>query len=413
MTNRKKYFFSAILLLLGSISFSQSLDDLLKEVVEQNPDLKSLNAQFEAERSRVDQVSQLPNLSLGSGVPAMRPETRLGPQLVMVSASQMFPWFGTFRAKEEVVISMSKAKFEKIAAKKLDLFFRLKAAYYEINFQQTISDIIKERLEIYRSLENISLTKVESGLTLISDVLRLQVKIQELEEEIPKISNDIQILETQINEITHHDFSRKIETENVIDTIIPLNFDTAAYMNKISKYHPMIAALNYKIEASENAQQANKKMNSVIFGVGVDYSLVGQRTDANPLNNGRDILVPKMMLSVPLYRKSYHAKDTEEEFLQESLNYQKEAFLDAMMSQLLQYKLEYDNAVLMINLHQNQYETTEKALEILMVNYSSTGQGFDEVLQLENQLLSHEIAVVQGKFKMKMAIAKIDRLTDF
>lgn len=404
-----------LLLIFGSVSVirAQSLDELLKEVVDNNPELKALNAEFEAEKSKVDQVSQLPNPTLGSGIPILRPETRLGPQVVMVSASQMFPWFGTLKSKKEVVLSMSKAKYERIAAKKLELFFMVKSAYYQINFHQSRMAIIEKSLEIFESLENIALAKVESGQTLTSDVLRMQLKIQELEQEILLIQNDIKNKSIEINQLANAELSREIKPDNVLEEIAPLEFDTTTFMKKIRNHHPMILAINSKIEASENKQVSNKKMNGLAFGIGMDYSLVGERTDANPVGNGQDILIPKLMLSLPLYRKSYNAKNQEEDFVQESLMYQKEAFLDMVLAKLLQYKLEYESAMLNIQLHQNLYETTRQALEILLVNYSSTGQGFDEVLQLENQLLNHEIAVIKYKLQLKIAIAKIERFTDF
>lgn len=413
MRTPKSYITLLLIFGFATYSMAQSLESLLKEVVDNNPDLKALNAEFEAEKSKIDQVSQLPNPTVGSGIPILRPETRLGPQLVMVSASQMFPWFGALKSKKEVVISMSKAKYERIAAKKLNLFFKLKSAYYNINFNESRKTIVKKSLDIFQSLENIALAKVESGQTLTSDVLRLQLKVQELEQELLLIENDISAQEIEINLVTNADLSRKISTENKLAEITPLEFDTTAYMSKIRKHHPMIKAINSKIEASEYKKVANKKINAPTFGLGIDYSLVGERTDANPIGNGQDILVPKLMLSLPLYRKSYRAKNQEEDFVQESLSYQKESFLIMVRAKLLQYKLEYESALLNIQLHENLYKTTQQALEILLVNYSSTGKGFDEVLQLENQLLNHELAVIKYKLQLKMATAKIERFTDF
>jgi len=71
---------------------AQTLDSLLQQVVEYNPNLKSLQLEYEAELLKKDQVSQLPNPEVGLGVPILKPETRLGPQLVMVSVSQILVW---------------------------------------------------------------------------------------------------------------------------------------------------------------------------------------------------------------------------------------------------------------------------------------------------------------------------------
>jgi hypothetical protein len=60
--------------------------------------------------------------------------------------------------------------------------------------------------------------------------------------------------------------------------------------------------------------------------------LVGERTDANPMNNGRDILVPKVMVSIPIYRKSYRAKIEEENLIQQALTVKKETITDKMIN---------------------------------------------------------------------------------
>ena len=92
-------------------SNAQPLDSLLQLVVNNNTQLKAIELEYQAVLEKKNQVNQLPNPQLGVGVPVLRPETRLGPQMMMVSATQMFPWFGTLKSKEEVVISMSKAKY--------------------------------------------------------------------------------------------------------------------------------------------------------------------------------------------------------------------------------------------------------------------------------------------------------------
>ena len=105
---------------------AQTTDSLLQLAVDQNPELKALELEYEAAKLKANQVNQLPDPQLGVGVPVLRPETRLGAQIISVGATQMFPWFGTLKAKEEVVLTMAKAKYERIAATRLDLFYKIK-----------------------------------------------------------------------------------------------------------------------------------------------------------------------------------------------------------------------------------------------------------------------------------------------
>jgi hypothetical protein len=154
-------------------------------------------------------------------------------------------------------------------------------------------------------------------------------------------------------------------------------------------------------------------MNKPTIGVGIDYSMVGQRTDANPMNNGRDILVPKVMVSIPIYRKSYQAKIEEEKYFQQSLAIKKETITDKMISLLITYKADYDNGVLEKNLYQNQSETMQMAYDVLLSEYSSSGKGFEELLMVQNQLLAFDLGMHQAQLKANIAQANIERITKF
>jgi outer membrane protein TolC len=381
-------------------------------VVENNTQLKSIELEYESVMEKKNQVNQLPNPQLGVGVPALRPETRLGPQMMMVSASQIFPWFGTLKSKEEVVISMSKAKYEQIAIVKLDLFYQVKSAYYQLYFLDQKQSVLRSNIKLYESLEAISLANVESGQATLSDVLRVQTKLQSLRQQLLMIDNQKFVFESKINELTKQPTSIKIE---LVDSLVlpVLEYDLASFKNKIENNHPLITQVNYQIEQSNNSIAVNTNMNKPTLGLGLDYSFVGQRTDANPMNNGRDILVPKVMLSIPIYRKSYQAKIEEEKLIQQSLEVKKETITDKMISLLINYKADYDNGLLEISLYQNQTNTMQMAYDVLLSEYSSSGKGFEELLMVQNQLLEFDLGIYQAELKANIAQANIERITKF
>jgi outer membrane protein TolC len=391
---------------------AQSLDSLLQLVVANNTQLKSIELEYQAVLEQKNQVNQLANPQLGIGVPVLRPETRLGPQMMMVSASQMFPWFGTLKSKEEVVISMSKVKYEQLSVVKLDLFYQVKSAYYKLYFLNQKQSILKENIKLFESLESISLAKVESGQATIANVLRVQTKLQGLKQQLLMIDNQKIMFESEINELTKQPTETKIELLDSLQLPI-LEYDLVSFKNKIESNHPLITQINYQIEQSNSVIAVNSNMNKPTLGVGLDYSLVGQRSDANPINNGRDILVPKVMLTLPIYRKSYQAKIEEENLIQQSLEVKKETLTDKMISLIINYKADYDNGLLEKSLYQNQSKTMQMAYDVLISDYSSSGKGFEELLMVQNQLLEFDLGIYQAEMKANVAQANIERITKF
>ena len=394
--------------ILTIVNFSklnaQSLDSLLQLVVENNTQLKAIELEYQSILAKQSQVSQLPNPQFGVGIPVLRPETRLGPQMVMVSATQFFPWFGTLKSKEAVVVSMSKVKYEQLAIVKLDLFYEVQSAYFQLYFLNQKLAILAKNIQIFESLETVSLAKIE--------VLRIQTRLQGLRQQILMIENDKSIFESTINEITKQPIGSKIIVSD--NLILPaMEFNIESFRSKLESNHPLITQINYQIEQSSKTLVVNSNMNKPAVGIGLDYSLVGQRTDANPQYNGRDILVPRVMVSIPIYRKAYKGKIEEERLIQESLGYKKENVLDKMLRLLVSYKANFDNGQLESELYQNQTNTIQMAYDVLLAEYSSSGKGFEELLMVQNQLLDFELGVSQAELKRNLAQSNIERITNF
>lgn len=408
----RKLLILGVLFLLLENAHAQSLDSLFHLAVENNLELKALQLEYEAELQKVDQVSQLPDPTLGVGAPLLRPETRLGPQVMMISASQMFPWFGTFKAKEDVVLSMSKAKYERIAAQRLELFNKLKIAYYKLQFLEEKGKIIEDNILQFEALKSVATSMVEGGSASIANVLRIQLKIDDLKQSLKKLSNSKKQFYAEINALTFQPWETEITPEKS-DLSAVLVFDLEAFRTKIQTHYPLILKLDWEIEVSQNQQLVNQNMGAPKFGIGIDYSIVSERTDMNPEFNGRDIFVPKIAFSIPLYRKSYKAKHQEEVLKQNALEYQKEALETHILSLLIQFKADYENALLDIELNNGQIETTRSIYQILLSNYSTSGRGFDELLQIQNQFLNYHLTVKNAEMMALIAKANIDKYTDY
>jgi len=230
---KNKIIILVIALLSCANLLGQNLDELLGELVANNSELKAINNQFLAAESRIQQESQLSNPTIGVGVPVLRPETRLGPQITMVSATQMFPWFGTFKAKEEVMIQMSEIKYHEVALLKLDLVYQLKEAYYQLSFNQQKTKVLVRNIELYQALEQIALSKVESGNGTTADVFRVQLKKQKIDQAIIEIEFQNKQLSAIINQLIKATLTNNIVPTDKYNEQEILDFATTRFRNNI------------------------------------------------------------------------------------------------------------------------------------------------------------------------------------
>ena len=409
----KPFIILGLVLIVASAIKAQSIEALLQQAVANNPQLKALQLDYEAALQKAPQVRHLPNPQAGIGAPILRPETRLGPQLLMISANQVFPWFGTLQAKEDVVLTMAKSKYEKITAIRLDLFYTIKSAYYQLYLLDGQQALLKKHIQLFQTLERTTLGKVESGKANTADVLRIRLKLQGLQQQLNILENQKQPLYAQINAVINQSSTDTIHLTEPLDSIAILNYDLPAYQAKIQAFHPLIKQLDWQLEASKSEQQLNTLMGKPSLGVGLDYQLVAPRSDATPINNGRDILIPKITMSVPIYRKQYVAKDEEERLKQAAIAYQKTAIENRILSHLQRYKTDYDNALLIIELKNQQINTTQAAYRILLGEYSSKGTRFDELMQFQNDLINYDLEILKAIVQTHLSKANIERLADY
>ena len=141
----------------------------------------------------------------------------------------------------------------------------------------------------------------------------------------------------------------------------------------------------------------------------MDYIMVNQRSDANPMNNGQDILQLSASIKIPLYRKKYHAKQAEETLKITALKNKKADVLSLFYATIEKAYADHRGAQLKMDLYEKQIEITKAAINILESEYSSKGNNFDELLRLEKDLIDYDIKMLKAIVQSHIAKSSIER----
>jgi outer membrane protein TolC len=145
--------------------------------------------------------------------------------------------------------------------------------------------------------------------------------------------------------------------------------------------------------------------------VGIDYVFVGERSDMNVDNNGRDIIMPMLSMSIPLYRKKYDAHTKETQLKQKAIANYKANTENSLLSKYEMAWYELEKAKTLISLYKTQVVKTQKVISLLETAYSNSGQEFEEVLRFQQELLQYQIAETTAIKSFYIALAKLDYLT--
>ena len=396
--------------MLGTVSglHAQTLEDYLNEAAESNPSLKAYYATFEASMKRVSQVNALPDPQLSFGYFISPIETRVGAQQAKVSLSQMFPWFGTLKAKEQVATLQAETKYQVFLDQKNHLFFKVKQAYYPLYQVNEHLRLQKENLQILETYKELATTSFANGKGLMTDVLRVEIMIEDVKTDIQLLEDQVRPLEVGFNRLLNRDDSIRVL---VVDTLSIEAKSMTQSKDSISLNNPKIKALEKRLLSLEAQETVAQKSGFPQIGVGLDYAFISERTDVNVPDNGRNAFMPMVTMSIPIFRKKYNAAIEESRLLQQSVEYQITATENTLVSSYENARYKVETAAQRNSLYDTQLQKTEQVLNLLYTGYSNSGKDFEEVLRMQQKLLKYEMAQATVKTQYHIALAQLTYIT--
>ncbi len=405
----KKYIIITVITLGFSIlANAQSLDEYFKIAAENNPGLQAKYKSFEAAMERVAQVSSLPDPNLSFGYFISPVETRVGPQRARFSLTQMFPWFGTLKAQEDVATLMAEAKYQEFLDARNKLLYQVAAAYYPLYELKRLVEIENENISILSSYKDIASVKFQNGKGAMVDVLRVDIMLKDAATNLSILEQKKKPLETRFNKLLNR---QEDETIIVQDSLYVENLPVTYRRDSLLTSNPLLDELDLKIKASEAQELAATKQGMPKIGIGLDYVIVGQRTDMSVPDNGQDVLMPMVTMSLPIFRGKYKAAQKEAQLMQESYALQKEDAVNRLTSTYEMIWFEIQKQLDQIILYEEQIMTSQQSLNLLFTAYGNSGKDFEEVLRMQQQILKYQKMKATALSDYNIAIAELDYIT--
>ena len=394
-----------IALLAAHTGSGQSIDSLYRLAVEQNPELKASYARFEGALNRVTQRQALPDAKLSLGYFISPIETRLGPQQARLSLNQQFPWWGTRQARGNVARLQAEAAYQQFLQQKNELYAQLAGAWYPLAKRQALLRVENENLVLLNQWRKLAVQRLESNKGSLADVLQIDLRIEESDTRMLLLAKEELPLRIRLN--------RLLNRTDTASLVIPDQLPVIQPQLKVadSLLNPALAVLDRKIEAARGAERLAVKEGLPSISVGLDYALIGERTDAEIPENGRDVLMPLVSLSLPVFRNKYRAKVEESRNLQQELQAEQTATRNRLQSQLAQSRYEQDKLQVLLSQYERQVQLINRTLNLLLVEYSNREAGIDELLSVQSTLLKYQRQQIEATMAWWINRADIQVIT--
>ena len=387
---------------------SQQLETLINEGLANNPEIQKFELQYNIASEKVNEVNTLPNTEFGVGYFVSTPETRTGAQRFKVSAKQMLPWFGSITARENYISSLANAKYEDIVIAKRKLITAISLSYYNLYANTAKQDVLAKNIKLLETYEELALTSVEVGKASVVDVLRLQMRQNEMQQLFDVLSQQFLSEQTKFNKLLNR---TKDVSVNVVNGLMIPKEDFGINIENLA-LHPELLKYDKLYESVTQSELLNQKESSPMIGFGLDYINVEKRPDMSFSDNGKDIIMPMVTLSIPIFNNKYKSKTNQNKLQQQEIEVQKIERSNALETRLDQVINNRISARISYNTQAKNLKQAKNAEEILIKNYETGTIDFKDVLDIQELQLKFQMNQIESVKSYYIETAIINYLTN-
>jgi outer membrane protein TolC len=254
------------------------------------------------------------------------------------------------------------------------------------------------------------------------EVLRIQSELAELDSNIESLLSETVAEKARFNLL----LNRRADSElQVPDTLrqIPFLFDMEAARDGLDDRNPALAMLDAEDRMYRAKADMNRKMSYPMFGVGLEYMLIARSTNAasgddmNAMSgggmssmNGRDMLMPMISITLPVWRGKYRAQQRETALLQQSVRERRQNVQNLLEAELYSAKHRLDDAARRIDLYRRQSELIHTTYMLTVSGFASGKNDLSGVIQVRRQLLDYELKTSDAVADYNTAVATLQKL---
>jgi outer membrane protein TolC len=457
---------------LPAFAQTDSLPHYLNIAATNSPAVKAAALTYHAAMQKIPQAGALQDPQLDAGFFLQPMEIIDGNQIADVKIMQMFPWFGARKAARTEARHMANMALEQLRETRDNLLLAVYTQWFALCRMKQQLRNNRENKKLLTHLEELALRKFEAPPTAakglraseykktadpvsggqagamnmspptpnpaapmppmpqmsqmtpqenggMSEVLQIQLEIAEIENNMENILSEIQAGKALFNALLNRPPESAVTLPDTL-TQIPFLPDIAAAKTLIASRNPMLNMLSEEASAYQAKAVMDRKMSYPMFGVGLQYMLINKK-QANPMTdngmsamnsmNGRDMIMPMLSVSIPVYRSKYRAQQRETALLRQA---SREKYLDAqnmLNAELYRAKHLLDAAARQISLYRKQTALAQTTFDLMIQEFASGKTGLANLIQIQRQLLDYELKTAEAVADYNSTAAGILKLT--
>lgn len=382
----------------------QALNNYIQMALENNPGIRASSAESESALLEADQVGSLPDLDLQFEYMAYDRNSMPDGTTFRLEAMQMFPWFGSLSTNRKAADQQASAvRFEQTLSE-TELVREVKELWYMMHEMDHHIGIFRDNITLLSSIEQQILAQLEGGRGSQVQILRILIEKEEIQNLIEKREAEVITMKTRFNKLLNRRADFPIGLFNdITDRALPeVIADTAKTTN------PAIQSLDMMARASQTAIEQARNSGKPSFGIGF---MAGHQNPGFVNPNGFNSFEVMVRLQLPVYLNKYRAQEQQARHQFRAIQEQRTEMENRLEANLAEALRQFQNAERDISLNQERLiPTAKQALDVSLSEYASGSADFEQVLQLQRQILGYEMEVAEAQTRRNVAIVNIEYL---
>ena len=375
-----------------------TLQAVIEEALEKNPEIQALQKRFEAADARVPQARTLPDPHI-----EIEPETAFGGRLgkIEYTLAQKFPFPGKLRLQGEVAQAEANQAQAEYQAKRLQVITRVKSGYHQLFLAHKALEIKREEADLLKQFATITQAKYAVGTAAQQDALKAQVTLATTLNQLITLEQEREIAAATLNTLLNRPPQSPLGTPEPAEPA-PFPYTLEQLQQLALANRADLKSAGFAIERSEASRALAKRQYYPDFSVELQYIQV---------RRGLDEWSPTVQMNIPwLFTKTKYDAQVREA----------EAQIGASKATLLTIRnrslFEVADLLVKIQTAERQailYQTSvlplaEQTLQAATVGYQTGKVDFLTLLESQRTLRDVELGLYQALVAFQQKRAELE-----
>ena len=366
-----------------------SLVGYLKQALRGNPHHITMEAEYEAAKSRIPQVTALPDPTFEITHFVESIQTRTGPQERIYSIKQQIPWFGKLKTAETKSTKEAQAVWYSLQNHQLILAKKVSVEFFEYGFTGKAIELTTEIRNLLTQLEPIVEQKVSVGGSLNS-LLRLKVEIGKIDDRLLSLKQKRLQQSAEFNKLLGRADSPLVDLPiwDAPSAFIP---EDKALVASILQNNPELKMLLLKIDSKREGEELARLAKFPDVTLGVNYVDLGNRVSGT-FDNRENPWGVTLSVNIPIWREKIKAQHAEAQAITTATVHEyHDRFLD-LTTELAVCLLAHEDAQRRLKLYGEELlDLAKQAVQNSRASYENGKATILEVIDSERSLLDMQL----------------------